>query len=312
MPAANNQRVVLLIIGPTGIGKSGLAIKLAKRINGEIISADSRYLYRGMDIGTAKPTATQLTTVPHHLIDVADPSDTWSLARFLQTTLEHIGEIHKRNRIPVITGGTGQYVRALTEGWQVPDFDADQTLRNVLTEWGQAIGGQELHQKLKVVDAAAAQFIEASNMRRTIRALEVMYATGSRFSELRQKAGPAHAYWIIGLRMEREALYKLVDERIEQMVAMGLELEVRRLLELGYGADLPAMSAIGYREMIRYINGEIDLETAKGLMRKNTRNLVRRQANWFKSNDPEIHWYDVNENTYDLVLTDLTVARIPE
>ncbi len=310
MSATYNRNTVLLIVGPTGVGKTSLAIELAKQINGEIISADSRYLYKGMDIGTAKPTADQIASVTHHLIDVAEPDENWSLARFVEKTLELIDEIHNRKRIPIISGGTGQYIRALTEGWKIPEFDADQNLRKVLYQWGEEIGTQGLHEKLRVIDEAAADNIDASNMRRTIRALEVIFATGKRFSDLRRKDGPAHKYWIIGLSLEREELYKRVDTRIDQMITQGLEDEVRTLLTRGYSVDLPAMSAIGYREMIRFIHKEIDIETARVLMRRNTRHLVRRQANWFKSSNPEIHWYAVNDNTLDQVLNDLSGAGI--
>lgn len=305
MSADLDEGLVLLMVGPTGVGKTQLAIDLAKRIDAEIISADSRYLYRGMDIGTAKPTADELTMVRHHLVNVAEPDETWSLAQYLEKTLELIDEIRSRNRIPFITGGTGQYIRALTEGWRVPELAPDQKLREALTVWGNEIGGLELHRKLGIVDAVAANFIDASNVRRTIRALEVIFSTGYRFSYLRRKEGPAHAYWTIGLSLDRESLYARVDARIDQMIALGLENEVRNLLARGYGAELPSMSAIGYREMVQYINGEIELETARMLMRRNTRRLIRRQVNWFKPTDACIHWYDVMGNTHELIISDL-------
>jgi len=305
-----DHKTVLVIVGPTGIGKSDLAIELARQVNGEIISADSRYLYRGMNIGTAKPTFDQLGSVIHHLVDVAEPDECWSLARFLKETRKKVNEIHRRKRIPILTGGTGQYIRALTEGWRVPEFETDQKLRRVLNQWGQSIGAIGLHEKLRLLDKEAAGFIDASNMRRTVRALEVIFTTGKRFSDCRRKDGPAYDFWIIGLRMEREKLYERIDARIDHMIAAGLEEEVRNLLIKGYGADLPAMSAIGYREMARFINGEIDLESAKALMRKNTRNLVRRQANWFKSSNPEIRWYETGEQTTIKVLDDMAAAGI--
>jgi len=305
-----DHKTVLVIVGPTGIGKSDLAIELAKQVNGEIISADSRYLYRGMNIGTAKPTSDQLASVIHHLVDVAEPDESWSLARFLKETQKKINEIHRRKRIPILTGGTGQYIRALTEGWRVPEFETDQKLRRVLNQWGQRIGAISLHEKLRLLDKKAADFIDASNMRRTVRALEVIFTTGKRFSDCRRKDGPAYDFRIIGLRMEREKLYERIDARIDHMIVAGLEEEVRNLLKKGYGTDLPAMSAIGYREMARFINGEIDLESAKALMRKNTRNLVRRQANWFKSSNPEIRWYEVGEQTSIQVLNDLAAEGI--
>jgi tRNA dimethylallyltransferase len=250
MLLARDPQRVIVIVGPTAVGKTRLSIKLAASIQGEIISADSRYLYRGMDIGTAKPTEEELATVPHHMIDIADPDDTWSLPRYLEETLRLIDEIHARKKIPIIVGGTGQYVRALTEGWRMPEFEPNQELRRVLTDWSMVIGSMELHRKLSIIDMEAAKIIDATNVRRTIRALEVIFTAGHRFSELRRKEGPTHGYWIIGLTMERDELYKRVDARINTMFDNGLVNEVRLLLEKGYSTALPSMSAIGYREVV--------------------------------------------------------------
>ncbi len=282
---------MILIVGPTGVGKTSLSIELAELIGGEIISADSRYLYRGMDIGTAKPTELELKSVRHHMINITEPDKTWSLSQFLEKTLQLIGNIHCRGCIPIVVGGTGQYFRALTEGWQIPEFEPNPKLRSILINWGNEIGALNLHYKLAINDAEAAKFIDPTNKRRTIRALEVIFCTGKRFSELRTKEGPAYDYWIIGLSMDRPKLYQLVDNRIDAMITQGLLDEVKELLARGYDANLPAISAIGYREIIHHIHGEIDLEHAKALMRKNTRQLIRRQANWFKQSDPSIHWY---------------------
>lgn len=305
-----DKRPVILIVGPTGVGKTSLSIELAKQINGEIISADSRYLYRGMNIGTAKPTEQELKSVRHHMINVTEPDKTWSLPQFLEETLQLIAEIHGRGSIPVIVGGTGQYIRALTEGWRMPEFEPNTRLRSILTAWGKEIGALDLHRKLAINDAEAANFIDPTNMRRTIRALEVIFSTGKRFSELRTKEGPAHNYWIIGLTMERPKLYQLVDKRIDAMISQGLLDEVKALLSRGYDANLPAMSAIGYREMIQHIHGEIDIEYAKALMRKNTRQLIRRQANWFKQTDPSINWYEADPEIGDRIINDLLTAGI--
>ncbi len=310
MSLPHNDKPVILIVGPTAVGKTSISIELAKNNNGEIVSADSRYLYRGMDIGTAKPTEQELSSVKHHMINVTDPDETWSLPQFLEKTLQLIQEIHGRGSIPIIVGGTGQYIRALTKGWRMPEFEPDQKLRKILDAWGNEIGAVDLHGKLSIIDSEAAKFIDASNMRRTIRALEVIFSTGFRFSELRRSDGPAYDYWIIGLIMERSMLYQQVDTRIDDMISQGLMDEVKDLMSRGYDANLPAMSAIGYREMIQYIKGEIELETAKALMRKNTRQLIRRQANWFKQTDPSIHWYEAGPETYNLVVNDLKAAGV--
>lgn len=294
-----------MVVGPTAVGKTRFSIQLADRIRGEIISADSRYLYRGMDIGTAKPSEEELAVVPHHMVDIADPDDTWTLSRYLAQTLRLIDEIHSRKKTPIIVGGTGQYVRAITEGWHMPEFEPNQELRKVLTEWGMAIGAMELHRKLSLIDTEAANIINATNVRRTIRALEVIFTTGKRFSDLRRKDGPKHDYWIIGLTMERNELYKRVDSRINTMFDDGLINEVELMLDKGYSPSLPSLSAIGYREVVQYLHGEITLEETKVLMRKNTRQFIRRQANWFKPSDESIHWYSVFPEPMEQVLNDM-------
>lgn len=297
--------MVVLIVGPTAVGKTGFAIKMATHIGGEIISADSRYLYRGMDIGTAKPTTEERLTIPHHMIDVADPDEIWSLSTYIKQTLDLIDEIQSRGNIPLVVGGTGQYIRALTEGWRIPEMEPNETLRKFLIEWGEQIGPMELHRKLSILDADAAEFIEATNIRRTIRALEVIFTTGSRFSELRVKDGPAHDYWIIGLTMPRIELFARIDKRVDHMFRCGLVAEVKQLLDIGYDPVLPSMSAIGYREVVLYLDGKITLEEARQLIKKNTHQYVRRQANWFKSSDPTIHWYPMDPYPLEMALSDL-------
>lgn len=306
MSPDSSKPLVIMIVGSTGVGKTGLAIELASAINGEIISADSRYLYRGMDIGTAKPSADERNGIPHHLIDTADPDQTWTLADFLDRTLELIEKMVAANKVPIIVGGTGQYMRALTEGWSIPTFETDENLRRELNHLADEIGKEQLHQKLAIVDPEAAGFVDPTNVRRTIRALEVILSTGQKFSSLRVKEGPAYDFWIIGLCLERELLYARIDSRIEQMFERGLVDEVKRLLALGYTPDLPSMSAIGYQEVSRFLKGDIDLETAKALMRKRTRQFVRRQTNWFKPTDPSIRWYSMQTNPISDVIKDLT------
>lgn len=306
----NNPGYVIILVGPTGVGKTPLAIDLAQKLNGEIISADSKYLYRGMDIGTAKPPLTERLKVPHHLIDVADPDESWSLARYLEATVRIISMIQARKRLPMITGGTGQYYRALMEGWQIPALAPNEPLRSALLEWGTEIGKETLHARLAILDPQAAMEIDPSNLRRTIRALEVIFLTGERFSTLRKKSGPLFNYYVIGLTMPRENLYHRVDDRIEDMVSRGLIEEVQRLLNQGYSSSLSSFSAIGYRESAQYLRGEISLEQAKALMKKNTRQLIRRQANWFKFSDPQIHWYEAEPYPANKIISDLIAAGI--
>jgi len=282
---------LILLIGPTAVGKTELSLQLAEGLNGEIVSADSRLFYRGMDIGTAKPTLEERTRVPHHLIDVADPDEIWSLAVFQQKATEIITDIHKRGKLPFLVGGTGQYIRAVTEGWMPPEVEPDPRLRSVLESLGEDRGIYWLHAGLERIDPAAAQKIDPRNVRRTVRALEVILSTGQPFSGQRRKNESPYNLLTIGLKRPREELYQRVDERIEAMFADGLLDEVKGLLDKGYSPELPPMSAIGYRECVRVVKGQMSEEQAKVEMRRATRIFVRRQANWFKDDDPSIHWF---------------------
>ena len=290
-----SKRSLILLVGPTAVGKTELSLQLAERLNGEIVSADSRLFYRGMDIGTAKPTAEERTRVPHHLIDVAEPDEIWSLAMFQQAATEIIADIHKRGKLPFLVGGTGQYIRAVTEGWTPPEVEPDPRLRDVLDELAKEGGIYWLYEGLKRIDPLAAEKIDPRNVRRTIRALEVILTTGRLFSNQRGRSNSPYNLLTIGLKRSREELYQRVDERIEAMFAAGFLDEVKGLLDEGYSPDLPTMSAIGYRECIQVVEGQLSVEQAKVEMRRATRIFVRRQANWFKEDDPNIHWFDVGQ-----------------
>jgi tRNA dimethylallyltransferase len=291
MPSHNPP--LILIVGPTAVGKTELAIQLAERLDGEIISADSRLLYRGMDIGTAKPTREEQARVHHHLIDIVDPDEILSLAVFQQLARRAIEGIHIRNKIPFLVGGTGQYIRAVTEGWNPPEVEPDERLREELGKMKEERGVDWLHEKLKGLDPGAAEKIDPRNVRRTIRALEVIFTTGRRFSEQRGQSESSYHLISIGLTRPRRELYDRVDQRIELMFANGFLEEVRDLLDKGYSPALPTMSAIGYRECIRVIEGQLTEEQAKAEIRRATRVFVRRQANWFKETDPNIMWFRV-------------------
>lgn len=288
---------LIVIVGPTSVGKTDLAIKLAQSLNGEIISADSRLFYRGMDIGTAKPGPEELMIVPHHLIDVTDPDETWSLAHFQDMAFAAIGEIHRRHRLPFLVGGTGQYVRAVIENWQIPRSNPDPRLRTALARWAEAVGPDGLHARLYSLDPTAAAKIDPRNVRRTIRALEVIFSTGLRFSDQRLRGHSLYTSVLIGLTRPRDELYQRIDDRIDDMIRQGLVEEVRGLLADGYSPDLPALTAIGYREIVDYLRGRITLAEAIMLIRRATRVFVRRQANWFRGDDPDINWFQVNSET---------------
>ncbi len=305
---------LILIVGPTAVGKTELSIKMAEHLNGEIVSADSRLFYRRMDIGTAKPTLEERARVPHHLIDVANPDETWSLAVFQHKATEIIADIHAREKLPFLVGGTGQYIRAVTEGWTPPEVKPDPRLRSVLENLAKGKSIYWLHAGLRRIDPFAAKKIDPRNVRRTVRALEVILTTGKPFSQQRGQSDSPYNLLTIGLNRPRAELYQRVDERIEAMFEAGFLDEVKGLLDKGYPPELPTMSAIGYRECIRVIKGELSIEQAKVEIRRATRVFVRRQANWFKEDDPNIHWFYAGESNLVELVEDFVrshVSHIP-
>ncbi|MBI9047613.1 MAG: tRNA (adenosine(37)-N6)-dimethylallyltransferase MiaA [Anaerolineaceae bacterium] len=293
------SKPLIILVGPTAVGKTSFSIELAKSMNAEIISADSRYLYRGMDIGTAKPDLQEMGGITHYLIDVADPDEIWSLTDYQKCVHDLVENIYSRNKIPLLVGGTGQYIRSIIEGWEPPEREPDQNLRIVLERWAHEIGKVELHKRLEYLDPIAASKIDTNNLRRTIRALEVIFITGKKFSCQRRKTTIPYTVFLIGMQRERGELYERIDLRIEEMFQMGLLDEVKGLIRKGYSSDLPTFSAIGYREAIAIIKGEMEIEEAIIQMKRLTRNFVRRQANWFKKDDPRINWFDAADITVE-------------
>jgi tRNA dimethylallyltransferase len=293
----NPKIPLVVILGPTAVGKTEIAIQLAEKLDGEIVSADSRLFYRGMDIGTAKPTAQERIRVPHHLIDVANPDEIWSLALFQLEANRSIRKIYLHQHLPMMVGGTGQFIRSVIEGWKVPSVAPDPHLRIALINWSKILGPQVFHSKLSILDPIAASSIDPSNVRRTIRALEVILSTGRRFSDLKEKGHQLYNPLLLGLIRPRAELYQRIDDRITKMITSGFIDEVQRLLSLGYSPNLPTLSAIGYAEMVAYLQGRTTMEEAIVLIKHRTRIFVRRQANWFKANDPNIHWFQANNDT---------------
>jgi tRNA dimethylallyltransferase len=283
---------LILLVGPTAVGKTELSIRLAEELDGEIVSADSRLFYRGMDIGTAKPSPQDRARVPHHLIDVANPDETWSLAVFQHAAHEAIAAIHQRDKLPFLVGGTGQYIRAVTQDWSPPKVQPDPRLRGVLEKLAEEHNTHWLHEGLRRNDPQTAAKIDSRNVRRTIRALEVIFSTGQPFTAQRGRGESPYRCLTIGLQRPRPELYARADARIESMFANGFLNEVKHLLEAGYSPDLPTLSAIGYRESVAVLRGQMSLEEAKTQIKHATRVFVRRQANWFKANDPSIHWFE--------------------
>ncbi|MBL7199585.1 MAG: tRNA (adenosine(37)-N6)-dimethylallyltransferase MiaA [Anaerolineae bacterium] len=297
------QVPLIVIVGPTAVGKTSLALRLAGPFSGEIVSADSRQIYRGMDIGTGKPTPADLSRVPHHLIDIIEPDDEFTLADYQALADAAIQDIACRERVPFLVGGTGQYVRAIIEGWQIPRVPPDPILRSRLYAEAEESGPQALYDRLLARDPAAAAFIDPRNVRRVIRALEVCVKTGRPFSEQRGKRPPPYEILQIGLTMEREALYERIDRRIDEMIARGLVVEVQGLVARGYGWELPAMSSLGYLQFREHLAGAMPLEDAVALVKKETRRFVRQQYNWFRQADPRIHWLDASEPPYPAACT---------
>lgn len=296
-PAQKPKLPLVVILGPTAVGKTQVSLLVASRLSAEIVSADSRLLYTGMDIGTAKPTIEERRLVPHHLIDVATPDQVWSLAQYQAAASAAITAIHQRNRLPILVGGTGQYIHALTQGWEIPPAAPDLALRQALERWGAQIGALALHRRLAILDAQAAATIDPANIRRTIRALEVIFTTGQRFSAQRRRNAPPYAILQVGIMRSRAELYQRVDERIEQMIQAGFLAEVQSLLEQGYASNLPTMSAIGYGEIAGYLSSACSLDEAILQIKRRTRIFIRRQANWFKPDGPAIHWISANDDT---------------
>lgn len=300
---------LIVLVGPTAAGKTALALELAERLSAEIVSADSRYLYIGLDIGTAKPTPAERARAPHHLIDVTTPDRPWTLADVQRAAYAAIDQIRARGRLPLVVGGTGQYIRALLEGWQAPGGAPAPALRAELEAELARGGVSALAERLRAVDPASAGQVDLRNPRRVIRALEVALTTGESFVAQRRQSPPPWTALQIGLSRPRPELYARIDARVDAMLAAGLVAEVRGLAERGYGWDLPAMSALGYRQIGAFLRGECDLAEAVRRLKHDTRVFVRRQANWFKPDDPALHWFDAGRIT-PAALTDWIAARL--
>ncbi len=284
---------LVAIVGPTATGKSRLALRLAQDFDGEIVSADSRQVYRYMDIGTAKPRRQELSLVSHHLIDIVDPDQDFSLAQYQQLVYRAIDDIQQRNKLALLVGGSGLYVWAVLEGWEIPQVPPDPEFRHSLEE-KVAIGGtDELYQELVKVDPVAARRIDRRNVRRLIRALEVYRYAETPLSQLQHKKAPPFNALIIGLTLDRAELYRRIDLRVDKMIERGLVEEVRKLVNMGYGFHLPAMSSVGYKQIGMFLRGELTLTAAVEQIKFETHRFVRHQYSWFRLKDDRIHWFDI-------------------
>ena len=289
------SNLLLCIVGPTGVGKTALALDLAERLNGEIVSADSRQIYRGMDIGTGKPTPDQLARVPHHLIDRVDPDQAYTLAEYQAAAYAAIDDIFARGKQPLLVGGTGLYVRAVIEGLQIPAVPPNAALRAQLEERAARAGGAALYAELQQVDPEAAAKIDPRNVRRTIRALEVYLATGQKFSAAGKAQPPPFTVRRCGLTLPRDLLYAQVDRRVDDMIARGWLDEVRVLAQK-YDRALPALSSLGYPQMYAVLRGELTLDAAAQEIKYHTHRFIRHQYAWFRPGDPAIQWLDLAQH----------------
>jgi len=281
---------LVAVVGPTAIGKSGLALDLSRSIDCEIVNADSRQVYRHMDIGTAKVSPQEQAQTPHHLIDVVDPDEDFNLALYQEKAREAIQDIQDRGRMPLLVGGSGLYVWALLEGWRIPPVPPDPAVRQQLETRAKTEGIEVLYDELLQADPASAQRIDPRNTRRVIRAVEVS-RQGTPFSRLQSKEA-FFSYMVIGLTTERDDLYRRIDARVDRMMEAGLLAEVESLAAKGYEFDLPSMSGLGYRQIGMYLQGQIDLPTAVQQIKFATHRFARHQYNWFRLRDERIHWFD--------------------
>ncbi|MFO7772689.1 MAG: tRNA (adenosine(37)-N6)-dimethylallyltransferase MiaA [Dehalococcoidia bacterium] len=284
---------MIAIVGPTAVGKSELALRLAECFPAEIISADSRQVYRYMDIGTNKPSPGERAAVPHHVIDVVEPDQDFSLAMYHQLAAEAMKAVQHKGKSPLLVGGSGLYVWSLVEGWKLPQVPPDQQLRRRLEARAEQEGSHSLYQELQDIDPAAAARIDPGNARRIIRALEIYHATGRPPSQSQHKEPPAFPILIIGLTQERSELYTRIDQRVDKMIQMGLVEETDQLLKEGYSPSLPSMSGIGYKQISQFLRGEMTLPEAIDKIKYETHRLARHQYAWFRLSDSRIHWCDV-------------------
>ena len=289
----DSKQKLLVIIGPTAVGKTNLSIEMAKRYNGEIISGDSMQIYRGMDIGTAKITKDEMQGIPHHLIDIKEPEENFSVAEFQLLVRAKINEIAKRGKLPIIVGGTGLYIQSVIYDYQFSDVPGDEAFRLELEERAKQIGNEALYKELQAVDPESAAQIHPNNVRRVIRALEIFHLTGKTMQDFQRKQQPDLMYEtaLVGLSMEREKLYERINRRVDIMVEQGLLEEVKSLYNQGL-RNCQSIQAIGYKEIYDYLDGSVTWEEAVEQLKQNSRRYAKRQLTWFR-NKMDVEWFDM-------------------
>jgi len=288
------MKCLIAIVGPTAVGKSELALHLAQWFPLEIVSADSRQVYRYMDIGTSKPSSAERASVPHHVIDVIEPDEDFSLAMYHQLAIEAVKAVQQKGKLPLLVGGSGLYVWSLVEGWRIPQVPPNRQLRRQLEARAEQEVSHSLYYELRNIDPTAAAKIDPSNTRRIIRALEIYRTTGQYPSQFQRKEAPSFPILIIGLTQERSELYSRIDWRVDKMIQKGFVEEVEQLFKRGYDLSLASMSGIGYRQIGQSLQNEMTLPSAIDKIKYETHRLVRHQYAWFRLSDSRIHWFDVS------------------
>ncbi|WP_017753841.1 tRNA (adenosine(37)-N6)-dimethylallyltransferase MiaA [Calidifontibacillus oryziterrae] len=304
------KKKVIAIIGPTAVGKTKIGIELAKALNGEIISGDSMQIYQGMDIGTAKVTVQEMQGVPHHLLDIKQPTETFSVAEFQTLVSQLIDEITKREKVPIIVGGTGLYIQSVLYNYNFSDASSNLEYRTQLEQRVEEEGIDAIYQELLQIDPLCGERIHPNNIRRVIRALEVFHETGLTMSEYlaEQDPEPLYHHIIIGLTMDRGLLYERINQRVDLMIEQGLLAEVKRLYDAGV-KDCQSIQAIGYKELYEYFEDKITLNSAIELLKRNSRRYAKRQLTWFR-NKMDVEWFDMtgavaDENAFRQKFTEI-------
>ena len=290
----SNKPKLLVLVGPTAVGKTKMSIELAKTFNAEIISGDSMQVYRHMDIGTAKIKQGEMNGIPHHLIDIHEPDYPYSVAEFQENCRQLIMDIQSRGKLPFIVGGTGLYVESVCYNFQFSEVGSDEAFRKEQFDYADAHGPEKLHEKLRQIDPPSAERLHPNDVRRVIRALEIYHMTGMRQSDqlAAQKKESPYDLCIVGLTMDRQMLYKRIEDRIDEMMEEGLVQEVASLLDRGVGPGCISMQGLGYKEIASYLRGDVPLETAVNELKRDTRRFAKRQLSWFR-HMKDIHWVDM-------------------
>jgi tRNA dimethylallyltransferase len=304
------ERKVILIVGPTCSGKTSLSIQLAEKLHTEIISADSRQFYKYLDIGTAKPDKLTLAKVKHHFVDILEPDEYFNASLFEKQSLKVIGTLFEQGRVPIVAGGSGLYIRALTDGI-FDEVDFNEEIRDKFLKIKEEFGNEGLYNELKKVDAESASKMLPQNWKRILRALEVYYSTGQPIWKFHNQQNRELDFKFVtyGLNWDRRILYANIEQRVDDMISNGLIEEIKYILDMGYSKSLNSLNTVGYKEIISFLEGEISLDSAVGLIKRNTRRYAKRQMTWFRK-DENIKWIDVTSNdNFDKISEEIIISE---